>query len=106
MPANISASELTLLQYLQDHSNVSGGRIALDPKHIKRGLRVSMERLAEDSAALATYGFAGVRHVRRDDDDDASPRTCSAIWVTSQGEKHLRSRSRSGTAGRTCDASA
>ena len=93
MPEHISDSELTVLQYLQEHSGVSGGRIALDPKYIKRGLRVSMDRLTEDSAALATHGFAGVRHARRDD-EDASPPTCSAIWVTCEGENYLRSRSK------------
>jgi hypothetical protein len=94
MSANLSPAELTLLQYLHDHAGVAGGRIGLDPKAIKRELRISVTRLAEDSASLAAHGFAGVRHTRPGADDVPST-TCSAIWVTSKGQDYLR-RSQSG----------
>ena len=89
MSANISQAELTLLQYLHEHSGVSGGRIGLDPKPITRELRISMTQLAEHSAALAAHGFAGVRHTRPGADEVPSS-TCSAIWVTSKGQDYLR----------------
>src|SRR5688572_28735722 len=94
MSAIISLAELTLLQHLHEHGGVAGGRIGLDPKVIKRDLRISMTRLEEDSASLAAHGFAGVRHTRPGA-DNASPSTCSAIWVTSKGQAYLR-RSQSG----------
>lgn len=78
-----------LLQYLHEHAGVSGGRIGLDPKSIKRGLRISETRLAEDAAALAAHGLAGVRHTRPRDEGAHTP-ISSAIWVTSKGEDYLR----------------
>jgi hypothetical protein len=89
MSPTISQAELTLLQYLHQHAGISGGRIGLDPKAIRRDLRINMPRLAEDSASLAAHGFAGVRHTRPGADDVPSS-TCSAIWVTSKGEDYLR----------------
>lgn len=89
MSANVSPAELTLLQYLHEHSGGSGRRIGLDPMHIRRGLRISPTRFAEDSASLGAHGFVGVRCLRPDADDVPSA-TCSAIWVTSKGEDYLR----------------
>jgi hypothetical protein len=96
MWTDISQEELTLLTYLHEHSGLRGGRIGLDPKAIKRELRISAARLAMDSASLAAHGFAGVRHVRTGPDERPSS-TCSAIWVTIKGEDYLtRSRRRPG----------
>src|SRR5947207_1565490 len=98
MSGNISPTELTLLEYLHKHSGVSGGRIGLDPKPIKRELRISMTRFAEDSVALAAYGFAELRYARAGAGNERSS-TCSAIWVTTKGVEYLsRSRSQPGTA--------
>jgi hypothetical protein len=88
MSTNISPAELTLLQYLHDRAGVSGGRIALDPKAIKRGLRISATQLAEAAASLAAHGFAGVRHTRFGL-NHVPVDTCSGIWVTSKGEAYL-----------------
>ena len=88
MSTTISPAELTLLQYLHDRAGVSGGRIALDPKAIKRGLRLSATQFAEDSASLAARGFAGVRHTRFGL-DHVPVDTCSGIWVTTKGEAYL-----------------
>jgi hypothetical protein len=88
MSTNISPAELTLLRYLHERTGGSGGRIALDPKAIKRGLRISATQLAEDSASLAAHGFAGVRHTRFGL-DHVPVDTCSGIWVTSKGEAYL-----------------
>ena len=94
MWTDISPEEMTLLQYLHEHSGVRGGRIGLDPKVIKRELRISSERLDVDSASLAAHGLAGVRHTRTGSDERPSS-TCSAIWVTIKGEDYLtRSRLR------------
>jgi hypothetical protein len=89
MPPILSPAELTLLQYLHEHTPVRGNRIALDPKAIKRDLRISTTHLADDSSTLATHGFAGVRHARVGD-NDASPPVCSAIWVTNKGVDYLK----------------
>jgi hypothetical protein len=88
MSTTISPAELTLLRYLHDRAAVAGDRIALDPKAIKRGLRISTTQLAEDSASLAAHGFAGVRHTRFGL-DHVPVDTCSGIWVTSKGEAYL-----------------
>jgi hypothetical protein len=90
MPANITERELTLLQYLNDRSGVMGGRIGLDPQRIRRDLRISLPRLAEDSAALTALGLAGMRYARARSDDVALSTTCSAVWVTSKGQAYLR----------------
>jgi hypothetical protein len=78
-----------MLQYLHKRSGGSGLRIGLDPKHIRRGLRISPIRFSEDSASLVAHGFVGVRALRPDANDVPSA-TCSAIWVTGKGEGYLR----------------
>ena len=85
----VSPAQLTMLQYLHERSGESGDRIWLDPTHIRRGLRISPTRFAEDSASLAAHGFVGVRALRPDANDVPSA-TCSAIWVTGKGEDYLR----------------
>ena len=96
MWTDISREELALLEYLHEHAGVRGGRIGLDPKVIKRELRISAARLDVDSASLAAQGLAGVRHTRTGSDERPSS-TCSAIWVTIKGEDYLtRSRRRPG----------
>jgi hypothetical protein len=94
MSSNISRAELTMLEYLHQHSGGSGERIWLDPKPIRRDLRISMDQFVEDSASLVAHGFAGVRDFRPDANNVPSS-TCSAIWLTRMGEEYLR-RSRSG----------
>lgn len=85
----VSPAQLEMLEYLHERSGGSGRRIGLDPKHIRRGLRISPTRFAEDSASLVAHGFAGVRALRPDANDVPSA-TCSAIWVTGKGEDYLR----------------
>jgi hypothetical protein len=89
MSANLTHHELTLLQYLHDRSGIPGARFGLDPKFVKRGLRISVTQFDRDSASLATHGLAAVRYARSSDGDVPSS-TCSAIWVTSKGEDYLR----------------
>jgi hypothetical protein len=89
MSAQISQVELRLLQYLHAHSCGSGERIWLDPKPITRGLGISIGQLAEDSAALAGHGLAGVRAFRAAT-EDAVGVGVSAIWITKKGEDYLR----------------
>jgi hypothetical protein len=99
MLANISRTELRLLHYLLERTGASGGRIALDPKAIMRGLRINATQLAADSAALAAHGFAGVRH-SRSGPENVPVEACSAVWVTSKGEAYLkRAQSAPGAAG-------
>jgi hypothetical protein len=88
MSPTISPEELTLLQYLQARSGISGERVGLDPKAIKRALRITESRLAADAASLAAHGLAGVRNTRPDANGNPST-TCSAIWLTSKGEAYL-----------------
>jgi hypothetical protein len=93
MSDTLSPTQLKLLQYLQDRSGVSGGRIGLDPKAVMRGLGIKMTGLNADAAALASLGLAGVRHANtgRDDDGRVLPSaTCAALWLTKQGEDYLR----------------
>ena len=85
----LSRTELTLLQYLKEHSGVSGGRIGLDPRAVMRTLGISKTQLAEDAASLAGHGFAGVRYARPGA-DGARSSSCSAIWITTGGEAHLK----------------
>jgi hypothetical protein len=89
MVASLSQTELTLLQYLHEHSGGSGERIWLDPKPIARRLRISVTQFAADSASLAALGFAGVRDFRADANDVPSAKR-SAIWLTGKGEDYLR----------------
>jgi hypothetical protein len=89
MSADLTHQELTLLKYLHDRSGIPGARFGLDPKFVKRGLRISVTQFARDSAALAVRGFAAVRYARSDAGDVPSS-TCSAIWVTSKGEDYLK----------------
>src|SRR4051812_6460442 len=88
MSTTLSPAELTLLQHLHDRAGVSGERVALDPKAIRRVLRISTTQLAADAAALAALGLAGVRHSRFGL-DHVPVDTCSGIWVTSKGEAYL-----------------
>lgn len=90
MSATISEREFTLLQYLHEHSGVAGGRIGLDPQRVKRDLRISMTRLAEDSASLTALGLAGMRYTRTSVEDIAPSSTCSAVWVTRKGQDFLK----------------
>ena len=89
MSAKISHAELTLLQYLHEHSGHSDERIWLDPKPIIRGLGISMNQLAKDSASLAVHGLAGFRAFRKTDVDAAGSGP-SAVWITRNGEDYLR----------------
>jgi hypothetical protein len=89
MSANISPEQFNLLKYLQQRSGASGGRTALDPKAVIRGLRISNTQFAETSAALAAEGLAGVRNLRPDSKDVPSSK-CSAIWLTGKGEEYLK----------------
>jgi hypothetical protein len=89
MYSNLNPRELNLLKYLRDHSGRPGQRVALDPKPITRGLRISMIELAEASAALAARGLAGVRNQRPDANDVPSGK-CTAIWLTGKGEDFLK----------------
>jgi hypothetical protein len=91
MSANISQAELTLLEYLHKHSGGSGERIGLAPKPITRELRISMKQFAEESAALAAQGLAGVRNFRPDANDVPSLK-CSSIWLTRKGADYLKGR--------------
>ena len=87
----LSRTELTLLQYLKEHSGVSGGRIGLDPRAVMRTLGISKTQLAEDAASLAGHGLAGVRYARAGADGaPSSSSSCSAIWITTGGEAHLK----------------
>jgi hypothetical protein len=88
MSANLTRQEWTLLQYLHDRSGIPGARFGLDPKFVRRGLRISTTHFARDSASLAARGFAAVRYARSDAGDVSTP--CSAIWVTSKGEDYLK----------------
>ena len=78
-----------MLEYLHERSGDSGLRIGLDPKYIRRGLRISPAQFAQASASLVDHGFVGVRSLRPDANDVPSA-TCSAIWVTGKGEDYLR----------------
>ncbi len=89
MSPTISQGERSLLQYLNQHSGGSGERISLDPKAVTRGLRISANQFAEDAAALAAHGLAGVRDFRPNANDIPSSK-CSAIWLTRKGEDYLR----------------
>jgi hypothetical protein len=89
MLASLSQTELTLLQYLREHSGASGERVWLDPKPIARRLRISVTQFAADSASLAALGLAGVRDFRADANDVPSAKR-SAIWLTGKGEDYLR----------------
>jgi hypothetical protein len=89
MSANLTRQELTLLQYLHDRSGIAGARFGLDPKFVKRGLRISVTQFARDSASLAARGLAAVRYARSCA-GAVPPSTCSAIWVTSKGEDYLK----------------
>jgi hypothetical protein len=89
MLTNISATELMLLQYLQAHSGGAGERIGLDPKPIRRSLRISITQFITDASSLVAHGLAGVRDFRADANDIPSS-VCSAIWLTGRGEEYLR----------------
>jgi hypothetical protein len=89
MLPNISQDELTLLEYLRKQSGGSDERIWLDPKFASRSLRVSMKQFAENSASLASHGFAGVRDFRPDANDVPSLE-CAAIWITKMGKDYLK----------------
>jgi hypothetical protein len=89
MSANLTHQECTLLQYLHDRSGIPGARFGLDPKFVQRGLRISVTQFTKDAASLAARGFAAVRYARSAADGVPSC-TCSAIWVTSKGENHLK----------------
>ncbi len=89
MSAPLGPTELSLLKYLQLRSGGSGGRTALDPKAVIRGLRISNTQFAESSAALAALGMAGMRNLRPDSKDVPSLK-CSSIWLTGKGEEYLR----------------
>jgi hypothetical protein len=89
MSENISQTELSLLVYLHEHSGGAGERIGLDPKPIRRSLRLSMNQFIADAASLTARGFAGVRDLRPDANDVPSSK-CSAIWLTGKGEDYLR----------------
>ena len=89
MLANISQAELTLLEYLHEHSGGLCSRIWLDPKPISKSLGISANQLIDNSASLAAHGFAGVRDSRPNANDLPSVE-CSAIWITRKGKACLR----------------
>jgi hypothetical protein len=85
---HVSRTELALLEYLRAHSCASGERIPLDPKAIKRVLRIDATQFADDAAGLAGRGLAGIRGFRSNENGDRLP-GCSAIWLTIKGEDYL-----------------
>jgi hypothetical protein len=88
--AELNASERAMLEYLRKHSGGSGERISLDPKPIRRDLRLSAGQFDADATSLAAHGFAGVRGFRSESNPDVPTSGCSAIWVTRKGEDYLR----------------